>query len=133
MIPPARRPGKRAALVRRRPAAVQRSWRPPFRGPPRVYGPPSNQQKKTPVTVLELHAMRQRGERIVALTAYDYTTARVADEAGVDVLLVGDSLGMVVLGYDSTLPVTMEEMLDFTRAAARAADIKPFASSMAST
>lgn len=83
-----------------------------------MYGPSTTQPVK-PVTVLELQAMRQRGERIVALTAYDYTTARVADEAGVDVLLVGDSLGMVVLGYDSTLPVTMEEMLHHSRAVAR--------------
>jgi 3-methyl-2-oxobutanoate hydroxymethyltransferase len=57
--------------------------------------------------------------KITCLTAYDYTTARLLDEAGVDVLLVGDSLAMVVLGYDSTLPVTMEEMLMCTRAVRR--------------
>ncbi|MEB3221257.1 MAG: 3-methyl-2-oxobutanoate hydroxymethyltransferase [Candidatus Sericytochromatia bacterium] len=83
-----------------------------------MYGP-STKSTRAPVTVHELQAMRARGERIVALTAYDHTTARIADEAGVDVLLVGDSLGMVVLGYDSTLPVTMEEMLHHTRAVAR--------------
>jgi 3-methyl-2-oxobutanoate hydroxymethyltransferase len=57
--------------------------------------------------------------KITCLTAYDYPTARLLDEAGVDVLLVGDSLGMVALGYDSTLPVTMEEMLHCTRSARR--------------
>jgi 3-methyl-2-oxobutanoate hydroxymethyltransferase len=83
-----------------------------------MYGP-SNKKNWTPVTASELMAMRERQEKIVALTAYDYTTAKVADEAGVDILLVGDSLGMVVLGYDSTLPVTMEEMLHHTRAVVR--------------
>ena len=57
--------------------------------------------------------------KITCLTAYDYPTARLLDEAGVDVLLVGDSLAMVMLGYESTLPVTMEEMLMCTRAVRR--------------
>src|SRR5580704_13128554 len=57
--------------------------------------------------------------KITCLTAYDYATARLLDEAGVDVLLVGDSVGMVVLGYDSTLPVSIEEMLHHTRAVRR--------------
>jgi 3-methyl-2-oxobutanoate hydroxymethyltransferase len=58
-------------------------------------------------------------KKVVCLAAYDYPTARLADEAGVDVILVGDSLGMVVLGYESTLPVTLEEMLHHTRAVRR--------------
>ncbi len=67
-------------------------------------------------------AVRQRksGEKIVAVTAYDYPTTLFADAAGVDLILVGDSLGMVLLGYPSTLPVTMEEMLHHTKACARA-------------
>ncbi|OLD66339.1 MAG: 3-methyl-2-oxobutanoate hydroxymethyltransferase [Acidobacteria bacterium 13_1_40CM_2_68_10] len=73
------------------------------------------------VTVPELRAARERGRKIVVLTVYDYPTARILDASGVDVLLVGDSLGNNVLGYESTLPVTMEEMLHHTRAVARAA------------
>jgi 3-methyl-2-oxobutanoate hydroxymethyltransferase len=73
------------------------------------------------ITVPGLRAAREEGRKIVMLTAYDYPTARILDAAGVDVLLVGDSLGNNVLGYESTLPVTMEEMLHHTRAVARAA------------
>lgn len=63
--------------------------------------------------------IKRRGEKITALTAYDYPTARLLDESGVDIILVGDSVGMVVLGYEDTTPVTLEDMLHHTRAAAR--------------
>ena len=63
--------------------------------------------------------MKARGEKIPMVTAYDYTTAKLADESGIPILLVGDSLGMVVLGYDSTIPVTMEDMIHHTKAVAR--------------
>lgn len=73
------------------------------------------------VTTRLLWEMKQRREPIVMLTAYDFPTARALDRAGVEVILVGDSLGMVVLGYENTLPVTMEEMLHHCRAVARGA------------
>jgi len=72
-------------------------------------------------TIHDLAAWKAEGRRFAMLTAYDYPTARVLDEAGIPVLLVGDSLANVVLGYETTLPVTMEEMLHHTRAVARGA------------
>ena len=71
------------------------------------------------VSIHTLRAMKERGEKIAMLTAYDYPTARLLDEAGVPIILVGDSLGMVVLGYDSTLPVTMADMIHHTKAVVR--------------
>ncbi|NRD80549.1 3-methyl-2-oxobutanoate hydroxymethyltransferase [Bacillus sp. BRMEA1] len=65
--------------------------------------------------------MKQNNEKIVMLTAYDYPSAKLAEQGGVDTILVGDSLGMVVLGYDSTIPVTMEDMIHHTKAVKRGA------------
>ena len=73
------------------------------------------------VTITEIKEMKQRKEKIPMLTAYDYVTAKMVDEAGVPLILVGDSLGMVMLGYESTIPVTMEEMLHHTKAVVRGA------------
>ncbi len=72
-------------------------------------------------TINKLLEMKQRGEKFSMLTAYDYSTARLVDEAGIPLILVGDSLGMVVLGYDSTIPVTIDDMLHHTRAVSRGA------------
>ncbi len=73
------------------------------------------------VTITEIREMKHRKEKIPMLTAYDYVTAKTVDEVGVPLILVGDSLGMVMLGYESTIPVTMEEMIHHTKAVVRGA------------
>jgi 3-methyl-2-oxobutanoate hydroxymethyltransferase len=73
------------------------------------------------VSLTDLAEKKRKGERIVMVTSYDYPTARLADEAGLDLVLVGDSAAMTVLGHDSTVPATMDEMVMLTRAAARGA------------
>jgi 3-methyl-2-oxobutanoate hydroxymethyltransferase len=80
----------------------------------------STQVSMSKVTTAIIRNMKKKGEKIAMLTAYDYPTALIVDEAGIDIILVGDSLGMVVLGYDSTLPVTMDEMIHHTKAVSRA-------------
>ncbi len=84
---------------------------------PKLRAPGAPRPKLTAPAIVEL---KRKGEPIAMMTAYDHPTARLSDEAGVDIILVGDSLGTVVLGYDTTLPVTMEDMLHHVRAAARA-------------
>jgi 3-methyl-2-oxobutanoate hydroxymethyltransferase len=71
------------------------------------------------VTINRIKEMKQKGEKIVMLTSYDYVTAQIIDKAGIPMILVGDTLGMVVLGYKTTIPVTIEEMLHHTRAVVR--------------
>ena len=73
------------------------------------------------ITINQIKDMKRKGEKITMLTAYDYATAKIIDETDIPLILVGDSLGMVVLGYESTIPVTMEEMLHHTKAVARGA------------
>lgn len=83
-----------------------------------TYGGEPIQRSK--VTVRTLREMKERSQKIVSTTAYDFPSAVIADQAGIDLILVGDSVGMVVLGYDSTIPVTMAEMSHHVRAVARA-------------
>src|SRR4030043_295430 len=71
------------------------------------------------VSINAIKEMKTKNEKIVMLTAYDYSTAKLVDEAGIPLILVGDSLGMVMLGYESTIPVTMDEMIHHTKAVAR--------------
>jgi 3-methyl-2-oxobutanoate hydroxymethyltransferase len=77
--------------------------------------------KRKPVTTSKLKKMKEDGVPISVITAYDYPSALLAEEAGIDAILVGDSLGNVVLGYDSTIPVTLEDMIYHTRSVVRAA------------
>lgn len=78
--------------------------------------------KTAPVTIPALKKKKEKNEKIVALTAYDFPTAKIVDEAEIDLVLVGDSLGMVVLGYENTIPVTMDEMVHHTKPVARAVE-----------
>ncbi len=71
------------------------------------------------VTINQVKGMKKKGEKIAMLTAYDYSTAKIIDEADIPLILVGDSLGMVVLGYETTIPVTIEEMIHHTKAVVR--------------
>ncbi len=75
---------------------------------------------KKKVTRITLQRMKAKGERIAALTSYDYLSTRLLDGAGIDLILVGDSLGMVIMGYENTLPVTMEEIIHHLKAVSRA-------------
>ncbi len=78
-------------------------------------------EKTQKVTIPLLQAKKDRNEKIVAITAYDFPVAKIVDASGIDLILVGDSLGMVVLGYENTIPVTMEEMIHHTKPVVRAA------------
>ena len=80
----------------------------------------STQVAISKITTAMIRDKKKKGEKLTMLTAYDFPTASVVDEAGVDMILVGDTLGMVVLGYDSTLPVTMDVMIHHTKAVCRA-------------
>jgi len=80
----------------------------------------STQGEMRTVTTAVVRDMKKKGEKITMLTAYDFSMAAVMDEIGIDMILVGDSLGMVVLGHNSTLPVTMEDMIHHTKAVTRA-------------
>jgi len=77
-------------------------------------------EKIEKVTIPFLQAKKEKNEKIVAITAYDFPIAKIVDESGIDLILVGDSLGMVVLGYENTIPVTMEDMIHHTKPVVRA-------------
>ncbi|HOP47893.1 MAG TPA: 3-methyl-2-oxobutanoate hydroxymethyltransferase [Desulfobacteraceae bacterium] len=73
------------------------------------------------ITIAQLQKKKDKGQKITMMTAYDYSSASLVDQAGIDIILVGDSLGMVMLGYDSTVPVTMDEMIHHCKAVCRIA------------
>ncbi|MBM3135602.1 MAG: 3-methyl-2-oxobutanoate hydroxymethyltransferase, partial [Chloroflexi bacterium] len=77
------------------------------------------EQQRKKMTVPEIQAKAARGEKLLMLTSYDYPLALLADRAGIDILLVGDSVGMTTLGYETTLPVTMDEMIHHAKAVRR--------------
>lgn len=79
---------------------------------------------KQALNIVKLKKMKQDGTPIAMITAYDYPSAQLAEEAGADMLLVGDSLGNVVLGYDTTIPVTLDDMVHHSRAVARGRSIR---------
>jgi 3-methyl-2-oxobutanoate hydroxymethyltransferase len=95
----------------------------PSASPPTQNGPPvgADGRAARPVTVPDFLAAKVRGEKLTMLTAYDYATARLFDEAGVDALLVGDSLGMIVQGHANSLSVTLDEVIYHTKCVARGA------------
>src|SRR5436189_5066063 len=86
---------------------------------------PSDAGERRKVSVTTFKRMKAEGKKIVMVTSYDYPTAAIADEVGVDSILVGDSYGMVVLGYDNTIPVTVDELLPVCRAVSRGS-MNPF-------
>jgi 3-methyl-2-oxobutanoate hydroxymethyltransferase len=80
------------------------------------------EERRVRTTILDIQKLKDRGERIPMVTAYDYTSAQIVDRAGIPLILVGDSLGMVVLGHGSTVPVTLDEMLHHIRAVVRGSE-----------
>lgn len=82
---------------------------------------PAGEAPRRPVSITDLRRAKESGEKFAMLTAYDFLSAQILDQAGIPVILVGDSLGMVMLGYDSTVPVTADEMIHHTRAVVRGA------------
>jgi 3-methyl-2-oxobutanoate hydroxymethyltransferase len=114
-----RRKAPRARVPKGAASPSRSAGRPRETGARAAAGGPSP-ESRIKVTSASLLEMKRRGQRIVMVTAYDFAFARLADAAGVDAILVGDSLGMVVLGFENTLPVTMDHILHHTRAVSRA-------------
>ena len=78
-----------------------------------------NEQARPRVTTSRIQAMKQSGEKIACITAYDYSMARLVDAAGIDLILVGDSAANVMMGYDTTLPITLDDMITFAKGTVR--------------